>query len=158
MKARGIHMLAASIICLSSCAGTVGTIRSRTWHGDGTDITEIRSYGLQIRNIPGYHGISLGHHQTLYANRSPKAHPSDPEQSTWNYGYCKGPSEIPIYLQEAIYGGEAASSPTFLGFSCGIITRTTALLSLDQNEALIAEPHSENSSISYFSIRPHHEL
>lgn len=153
-QARCIQMLTAST-CVASCAGTVGTIRSRTWQGIGTNITEIRSYGIQIRNIPSYCGISLGHHQTLYANRAPEAQLSDPNDSTWYYGYCNAPSEAPIFLQETIYGGEVASSQIFVGLACGITTRATAVLDLHQNEAIAVAPfHGHQPSISYFTFHP----
>lgn len=131
-------------ISLSSCTGTTGTIRARTWKGEGTDITEIRSLGIQIRNIQGYHGISLGEHRTIYATRSEGAHPSDPEDATWAYGHCDPPPEMPIYLQEYIFGTEAALSPTFMGLTAGITTRSTAMLPLNRDENMIIHLNEKN--------------
>lgn len=148
--------LAASF--LASCTGTLGTIRTRTWKGEGTEITEIRSYGIQIRNIPGYHGISVGSHRTIYANRAQDAQTSTPDDSPWTYGYCPAPHEMPIYLQEFIHGAEAAKGPTFVGLAMGISARTTASLPLNQDESLHIHSHETTPpSITYYTHRARHE-
>jgi hypothetical protein len=147
-----------SSLSLASCSGTIGTIASRTWTGDGTQLTEIKSYGIQTRNIPGYSGISLGYHHTVYAKRSPGTTPTGSEQAPWIYGYCKGPDETPIYLQESISGAEASYSPTFVGLSCGLTSRTTAMLSLRKDEFLAIPPPGRSTvQLTYFTLHAPHE-
>lgn len=149
--------LLMSSLCLSSCSGTIGTIASRTWQAQGAAITEIRSSGFQARNIPGYRSISLGYHHTYYATRAPGATPTSPDDAPWTYGYCKGPAEMPIFLQDIITGSEASFTPTFVGISLGFTTRSTAVLPLGGNETMtLATPNGNPTTLNHSSPISNH--
>ena len=53
-------------LLLPSCQGVSGIVTARVESGSGVRTTEVRSYGLEIRNLPGYRGVTLGNRTTTY--------------------------------------------------------------------------------------------
>lgn len=150
------HFIIISLLplLLNGCSGTVGTLAWRSWTDQGTKVTEIKSMGIEARNLPGYRGTTVGWRHTIYCCRSEGGNPSNPEDAPWNYFWAPGPDEIPLHLSELTLGQETVWTPAFAGTAVGITSRSITVLPVNANETLTISLNMANPKNARFKLQP----
>jgi len=131
-----IHMtllFTAALTSLSACCGVAGTSVVQCRAGDGADVVTIQTRGVEIRNVPGCRGLSLGWRRaTLVYPAGTLAGPL-PRRAP---GWCLLPSVAPLFVENTGTGFDLAFEPSFWGFSAGRYSRASARLPLDSSAVL----------------------
>lgn len=138
-------ILASSIT--ASCSGVYGSLTSESSLGEGVRIVEVRSAGLEIRNIPGYRGMSLGRRVTTYIQPLE----SEAPVADWKWGAAFLQNEMPLYTASSSQGIDLAWEPSFRGLSLGFDSRSCAILDLRKSSILKIHSSPGNSHFSYHS-------
>ena len=124
------------LLLLPSCGGTFGTLAWRSWEDEGARVTEIRSVGIEVRNIESYRSVCLGSRRTLYGTEYSEGKPEVSEHLPWQYGWCPSPEGPPLLLSQRTFGMEGGLEPSFTGIAVGINSRTVAVLPSDGTQVL----------------------
>jgi hypothetical protein len=125
----------------------VGLIAARAEPATGGCVTEVHSAGIEIRNLPGYRGLTLGSRSTAYFHPIGTDDPDTEKTSTW--GAVHFPDREPVFTRSATHGFDFAWEPSFRGFSCGIDSRSCGILKPDQSAELRVNTISPSSPDRY---------
>lgn len=151
-----IAISVVSFSMLSACSGTLGTLAWRDWEDNGTRVTEIRSAGLEVRNLPGNKGALIGWRHTIYGSRLVDPAPSNANDTPWRYGWAPGPPAMPVHLSETTYGLESGWEPSFRGASLGISSRSISILPVDGDEVLEVLIDARNPEKTKLKMQQYH--
>ena len=123
---------------LTGCHGVTGIISGSSTSGNGVVVTEVRTRGIEFRNVPGGIGIHLGSRDSVYVQPSTAGDPSSPTGE--RHGFVPLTAEDPVYFSSTGWGIELAWDDSFRGFSLGLRSQATALLPQDGSAVLIVDP------------------
>lgn len=147
------NLIAASFTLplIGSCASTIGPHGIRSDFQKGVKISNIEGYGLQILNLPDFHGFRIGYvKQTLVFNEDD----TDgwmPDTGQVRF-YTRLPEAAPIHCSSFCIGPEFAWEPGFRGAAAGFQFRSTSRLPLDTGMALEVMTTASESASQTFSL------
>jgi hypothetical protein len=124
----------AAAVLFPSCHGVLGLVTARGEPTTGGYVTEVRSTGFEIRNIPGYRGLTVGGRSTCYFHPASDSTLAPTSSSSW--GAVALPDIAPVFTRSETCGVDLAWEPSFWGLSCGIDSRACAALKMNQSALL----------------------
>lgn len=145
----GNFMILGLLPALTSgaCRGVCGTMISEVKSENGVRVTEIHSYGIELRNLHGYRGMSIGRRDSTYVH--PLA--SHDLEATSGWGFVSLPDEPPIFTQSRTLGYDLAWEPSFCGMSLGLDSRSCARLDLRKSSSM--EIHTSPHAPPHFHFQ-----